>query len=356
MDNNDFIDRDKISNEPKIRVCRETTLKNILVDIGGDAFDTLDKIIKAGKGDLFASELMEIYDGEIDYDELIRILVSGDEAYELCGLNRDGTPDNSWQQDEGDEDEPVEEDVNEELQLIKGSAGDFDRMPEGFPTIVYTVNEDDPDWEEKLEEVENIVYAADSEIESYDIHLEGGFQSPKGGQEIELVIDPVYDDDEYGEDGASTSEEDKGAVMKLIDDLVENHRFRKIDFDSAEVECAYLPDGDIEEYDGDIGALRDKLASTHDFEEPREIKDYLEDAGFNVVDTDGGDGFEAWYEDPESGDASFIKFRTTRCWDDIYGPCCRLNESTFRIVHPKKTERKTASTKKNRSSGSNGPR
>lgn len=318
---------------PRICIRRTYTLDDLLVELEGQAFDTLSTIIDAGAGDVFANAIIENYDNDIEYGELIRIL-TGPEAFELACLNPDGSKSNeAW--DSNIDDEPQEE-LNEEIELIKGSAGDFDRMPEGFPTIVYTVNEDNPDWEEKLAKIENFVYDADSEIESYDIHLEGGFESPRGGQEIELVIDPVYDDSEDIE----LHNEDKDEVLSLINTLKNEYGFREINFDNAEIESAVLPDGEINVYDGDISELRDQLAHTHDFEEPCEIKDYLEDTGFNVVDTDGGKGFEAWYADPNDGRAGYIKFLTNQCWDDIYGPCCRLNESTFKIMHPKKITRR----------------
>ncbi len=314
----------------EINVVRKYELKDLLIELEGKAFDTLDAIIDADAGTEFAQAIYETYGDEIEYGELIRIL-TGPEAFELCGLNPDGSKNEEvWGKEI--EEEP-EKELTENVELIKGSAGDFDRMPDGFPTIVYTINEKDPDWEEKFNEIQNIVYDASNEIESYDIHLEGGFETPRGDQEIEFAIDPVYDDSEDAED----HEDDKNAVMELIDRLVNEYKFRKINFDDAEIENAVLPNGDIDVYDGDIGALRDELASTHDFEEPHEIHDYLEDAGFNVLDTDNGNGFEAWYKDPENKSASYIKFMTNQCWDPVYGPCCRLNESTFRIIHPKKT-------------------
>ena len=302
--------------------------------VAGGARETFDKIMTSGNGDRFVRALSELYTDGIDYDELCRVLESGDEAFELCGLNPDGSP-ATWD-GENDDDAPTDDGLDEGVELLTTEG--FDRMAGGFPTVVYTVNEDDPDWEEKFQEAQNLVYEVARDLECYDVHLEGGFHSPEGWEEVQLVVDKNYDCDDE-EDGNCGCDEEKGIITDLIDKLVQRYGFRKFDFDNYEVDTAVRPKGIIRTFDGDVNGLRHELANTHDFEEPGEIADYLRDNGFNVVDTDGGNGFEAWYIDPSNSEASYMKFRTSQCWDDTYGPCCRLNESTFRIVHPRKVKR-----------------
>ena len=323
-------DTDKVSSEPsRITVYKACTANDILEQIPVDsrAFETIQKIIDLGKGDKFINELTVTYTDGISADELYRILEAGDEAFELCGLNADGS-EAEWKPEE------PEDELDENVELLTNSAleGGFDRM-HGFPTIVYTINEDNPDWEEKFDAIQNVVYDASRNIECYDVHLEGGFHSPEGWEEVQLAVDPCFDCDEDG------CEEDKAAVMDLIERLVTKYGFKELDFNNVEADTAVRPEGEIYVFDGDVDELKNELASTHDFEDPSEIGDYLEDKGFNVVPTDNGHGFEAWYADPENQSAEYLKFQTSQDWDPVYGPVCRLNESTFRVVHPKKLKK-----------------